>query len=510
VKRLGVAVLALVTSACGTTVPGATSSSTSAAEGTGGLGGPGAPLTAGGPATAPGVTGGAPGVTTSGGGTSGTQPGATTTTSTGGGSVGGTTASALRATYPGVTASSISIAVSVSGTGSGAGEQVGQAFGVAGFSSAPEKPLIQAMINHVNAQGGILGRKLVPVWHTIDAADTRPYAEQSQEACATYTEDNKVFAHLNVVSDETFFACMQQRGTVGIERRVVGSDKVTRGFPSIFTVSDLDYTTALALTVRDLVQERFLTKTSVIGVLQTDTPDFDRVRKDGIERELARTGLHITKTYRVTPVQGTSDAATAVRDAQAAVLQFASAGVDRVLFAQPNGALFDIAFMKQAEQQGYRPDYGLSSHDGPVALVGGNAPAAQLDGSRGVGWGPYDDFTDVPKAQMSPAVARCLAVYKKAGVAPPNDRGQLNQYLGFCATYELFAAIARAAGPELTRSSFIAAGERLGRGFDDPFAITGASLRSPGRHEGVTAWQPITYVTSCDCYRPAGAVERLQ
>jgi hypothetical protein len=277
----------------------------------------------------------------------------------------------------------------------------------------------------------------------------------------------------------------------------------------VFTVSDLDYTTAAALTVSSLVRQGFLTKTSVIGVLQTDTPDFDRVRTQGIERELARTGLRVAETYRVTPVRGTSDAATTVRDAQAAVLQFASRGVDRVLFAQPNGALFDIAFMKQAEQQGYRPDYGLSSHDGPVALVGGNAPAAQLDGSRGVGWGPYDDFTDVPPSQVSPAVAKCLAIFRKGGIAPPADRGQVNQYLSFCATYQLFATIARAAGPDLTKASFIAAGERLGRAYDDPFAIGGASLRGPGRHEGITAWQPISYVEGCDCFRPTGPVEQL-
>jgi hypothetical protein len=509
VKRLGLVALALVTSACGSTVAGS-ASSTSAAQGTNGLGGTGlggasSITTTGGAAP----LAGAPAVGAAAGQQGSVAAGAGTTSALGGPAVTGRSGTALQATYPGVTAKTISVAASVSSTGSGAGEQVGQAFGVAGFSSAPEKPLINAMVGYVNSHGGILGRKLVPVFHTVDNADTRPYAEQSQEACSTYTEDNKVFAHVNVVSDDTFFACMEKHKTVGIERRVVGSDVVTRSFPGIFTLSDVDYTTAMSLTVRDLVQEGFLTKSSVIGVLQTDTPDFDRVRKDGIERELARTGLHVAKTYRITPVQGTSDAATAVRDAQAAVLQFASAGVDRVLFAQPNGALFDIVFMKQAEQQGYRPKYGLSTHDGPVALGGGNAPAAQLDGSRGVGWGPYDDFSDVPKAQVSPDVAQCLAIYRQAGVSAPTDRGQLNEYLGYCASYQLFATIARAAGPDLTRTSFIAAGEQLGSHFDDPFAITGASMRSAGRHEGVTAWQPIAYNAGCDCYRPTGTVARL-
>jgi hypothetical protein len=203
-KRLALILLALATSACGTTVQGA-ASSTSSAQGTDGLGGAGSSITAGGSTADAGAPDSAPSADSPGSGPVVPQPG-TTTSSVGGGVVVGQAGNGLRATYPGVTATTISIGVSVSGTGSGAGEQVGQAFGVVGFSSAPERPLIETMIEHINSQGGILGRRLVPVWHTIDAADTRPYAEQSQEACATYTEDNKVFAHLNVVSDETFFA----------------------------------------------------------------------------------------------------------------------------------------------------------------------------------------------------------------------------------------------------------------------------------------------------------------
>src|SRR5205085_6057198 len=89
-------------------------------------------------------------------------------------------------------------------SGSGTGEQVGKALSVGGFSSVNERPLIDAMIKDVNAKGGVLGRKLVPVYATYDPADTRPYSQQSQATCASFNEDHHVFAHVADVSDTTF------------------------------------------------------------------------------------------------------------------------------------------------------------------------------------------------------------------------------------------------------------------------------------------------------------------
>jgi hypothetical protein len=422
----------------------------------------------------------------------------------------GTGATALGSPYKGVTPTSIYVGVSyAAATGSGTGEQVGAALSVGGFSSVNERPLIDAMIKDVNARGGVLGRKLVPVYATYDPADTRPYDQQSQATCATFNEDHQVFAHIAAVSHPSFFSCMEKAGTVGIERRSAGSDALDRQFPGVFITSDLDYTRASAQLVRSLVAQGFLTKTSRVGILQVDTPDFDRVRTVGIEPELRAAGVPAAEVYRTAPVEGAASASLTIRDAQAAVLRFASTGVDRVLFAHPYGALLDLSFMRQAEQQGYHPKYGLSSHDGPVAMSKGNAAPAQLAGARGLGFQIFDDFSDPPSSQVSPAVDDCLRPFLRAGLKPPADRGQLNQYLTYCASIRLFVQLATKAGPHLTRTSFITAGSTLGRVTNDPFAIGGEALRTGGQRGGVSVLQPIQYDGPCDCFRPAGPVERL-
>ena len=65
------------------------------------------------------------------------------------------------------------------------------------------------------ARGGILGRKLVPVFHDDDVAE-QDVSVRSQSACTTWTEDNAVAAVANavaaIVSDVTL-DCLQKRDT---------------------------------------------------------------------------------------------------------------------------------------------------------------------------------------------------------------------------------------------------------------------------------------------------------
>lgn len=506
---------------CGSTIQGGSGAaggqSVSGLSTTGGLdaGGPGSATGLGGGAgtggsRSSGTTGaagaGSAGVTIGGGSTS---SGAGSTGSARAGSQNGSSSSSggsgSGATYPGVTASSIYVGLTVAGSSSSTGSQIASNYGFSGFSSPPDHAVQDALIKFINKHGGVRGRKLVPVYRTYDPNDTKPYAVQSQDSCTYFTQDKHVFAHLNVVSDPTFFTCMEHAGTVGIENTDIGQRQAVTPYRGIFYPSQLDQFDVGALLGHALTANGFLGKSNRIGLLQEDSSVFDQARSQGLEPALRAAGLSgIKDIYRVPQITESGGVANAISAVNSAVLKFHTDGVDRVLFLTQYGALLDSIFMKDANGQHYYPKYGLSTSDGAVALTGGNAPPAELAGSVGVGWQPLIDINDPAKRTLSPSIKVCLRALRESHVPPPKDDGQYFGDLGFCDAFFHFVAIASRAGPDLTRNNFIAAGESLGSGFRAQLTNRGTTqFHGAAVHDGASAWSTFAYGTSCDCYRAA-------
>lgn len=417
----------------------------------------------------------------------------------------------LTATWTGVTASTISLGLSVAGSATSTGSQVANAYGFGGFTSPPDHAVQDALIKYVNTHGGVNGRRLVAVYDTYDPNSTAPYDQQSQQTCTYFTQDHKVFAHLDTVSNATFFQCMEQAGTVGIENYDIGTGTGPLQYPGIFYGSDLNAMSTGALLADGLVAQGFLTRRDRIGLIQEDLPVFDQARINGLESHLEEHGLSLTDVYKIAPINQSSDTAVAITDTNSAVLKFKTDGIDRIMFLTGYGALVDAIFMKDASEQHYYPEYGLSTHDGPAALTGGNAPADQLAGSRGVGWEPVTDISTPPPSTVSPASSQCLAILESEGVPAPTDAGQRNGELQFCEAFFLFTTIADRAGADLTRSSFIAAGNSLGNAFVSPLTVAGATAFGPGtRNDGPHLWVPVAYGTTCDCYSVSGPVQSIR
>ena len=94
------------------------------------------------------------------------------------------------------------------------------------------------------------------------------------------------------------------------------------------------------------------------------------------------------------------------------MLRFRTVGVNRVLFLASQSPI-PFTFTAAAEQQGYRPRYGVTSADFPNFLAT-NVPAAQLEGAGGIGW---TRSLDLP-GQAWPDVAsweRCMRIMRPAG-----------------------------------------------------------------------------------------------
>src|SRR5437763_937118 len=80
------------------------------------------------------------------------------------------------------------------GRGAPGGGAANAAIGAAGITQGDEKANDQIVIDDINAHGGVAGRKIVPIFHGLDATSTNTLDSQYQAACDDLTQYHKVFA----------------------------------------------------------------------------------------------------------------------------------------------------------------------------------------------------------------------------------------------------------------------------------------------------------------------------
>src|SRR5690349_22550034 len=89
-----------------------------------------------------------------------------------------------------------------------------------------------------------------------------------------------------------------------------------------------------------------------------------------------------------------------------AVLKFRSDGVTHVLIWDDNGVA-TLFFMQQADNQGYRPRYGINSGNN-MQVVAQVVSKSQLTGATGIGWTPAFDIAnaDSPTSKWANSARR--------------------------------------------------------------------------------------------------------
>ncbi len=372
-----------------------------------------------------------------------------------------------------------------------------KALGISGASHSREesKAIWQAVLDQVNARGGLAGRRIVPSYFFIDS-ESGTNATRSQAACEQFTQDERVFAVvIDGASDITMATCLAQHRTPAID---VGQtsypydDSDLRALAPYLYVPGRLSMTRFAVYVYTLAATGFFTKDSKVGLLRFDLPDQLRTRREVIEPALRRHGLSLTTDVAFSPVEGTSDLPRAANEASAAVLRMRRAGVDRVLFLG-SGLSLPFVFPTVAESQGYRPRYGITTDDGPDFMAT-NAPAAQMAGATAVGWEPQYDVPDSDAVLGADVLwQQCTRVIRAAGFTPRDGRR--------CTAVYFLEQALRGAGqvsPEALRTG----ADRLGA---RPYSTQNyATFFHPGRYDGVSTVRALRFAASCTCFRYLG------
>lgn len=454
------------------------------ADGLGGVAAPGALVSDGSAVLPDSSLGGGPATGST--GSTRTGPGSTGGAAPGGGQAGGS-AQPAAGQAPGT--GPIRIGYFYSSDGDAANGN----FGIEGASQGDTQRQYKAIQDDLNKRGGILGRQVQLLgydFNTINGLNNP--SEEENKMCTAMTQDLKVFAVLG--SGRFLSPCLAKSGVASVQggqfedAASIDNDLVFDGGGMLTT------TLAKAMIERVAAQSYFTgwnTATGApgaapvkVGILYADTPIFKNYYTE-IKKALRAQGITVDPANEVT-YTATVDGVTA--GSQNAVLRFASNGVTHVFGA----ALF---FFQSAENQRYRPRYGLDSLFPPFLLAQLVGPD-QLNGSVGVGWRPSQDMNAAQDpGPVSALATRCLELMRRAG----EDVNQRSiAYLSQVRCQQMHSLeIALVRGGAITLAA-------LKRGFDtlgSPVPLISFGERwGPDRRASNDTVADFAYVRTCTCY----------
>jgi hypothetical protein len=446
---------------------------------------PGGGKSGGGALAAVGPTGNATGGASNDLGLAAPTGGATAT----GTATGGTTpgAAKLTASDRGVTPTTVTLGFTIADLGGVS--KVG--FAVPGFDPKAQEANDSVFVDYLNAHGGLLGRKVVPLYFRYD-----PTNEQSEEAaCLSATQDHAIFAAIDSGGGLSFQAqlCFTQQNHTPL--LAIGSfgtptDVYQQALGNLFTI-EASGVRALGNAAYMLTSQGVL-KGKHIGILDRDFPGTVRTVTDGMIAVLKQLGY--TVTYRV---DMSMDDGTASSQIPVAVQQMQAHGVDTVMLL--TDLITGTEFVQSADKGAYRPlyitsDFESETNDISVQAMPASFRAVGVTASRVGEW-----RAGIPEPAVDGA---CRKIYTAATGANP-ARGD-NVYAAMdvsCGVVDVFARGARAAGPVLTRAGYVAALQQIGS-IGYPY-FGGFSYR-PGKRDGTDPIRLITYRPSCTCWLPAG------
>ena len=513
--------------ACGSTVATSGSGAVAFPQGEAGLG-PGAGADAGAvEGVAPGAVGGSasdgstavgPGSSfATGGGAPGVAgaPGAPGAGPAGGSAPDPATGAVTGANGPGVTSKSIAIGLPFTSNGRAAAAALG-ATGE-GVGGGDQRQIWKAIVDSVNAGGGVLGRKLVPVYHEFDASSSETQASKEQAACATWTEDNKVF-WVGGYSGETLVPCLHKAGVAQSSSALTdASSAYYRTFPYYVEAGTLQMDRVAAALPERLQAQGYFSQWNTatgaagaapvkVGIVSFNDPRTTFAVDKLLVPALARFVKERPEVVKINTPQSTAENASSISAIQNATLRFREAGVTHVLPFETQGAGVGTFFAQGADQQKYYPRYGLTSGNGAQVLIdAGLWPRSQLNGAMGFGWLPLVDIRNVDNPDTGPdsnaARRSCLEIMRKAEIDASSAIVK-RQALESCNVVRLLTSALQGGGGTINRDAFLAGVHRLGTSFQS--GTTFSTLFDPTHHDGVSQVRPFAYTPACSCIRYSG------
>ena len=349
-----------------------------------------------------------------------------------------------------------------------------------------QRQAYQAYVDHLNATGGINGRKIQAAYSTYDLIN-----QDSQTAsCLALTQDAKVFA---VIGGYVYGAANQcvveQNQTLLVNNNSFSAEDLYRTgrHVSIYARS----TRMMDVFARRLAASGQL-RGKAVGILDDAGADPNRGVLDALVAAVEANGGTVARAAMLS-----SEPATASSQIPVEVHQMRTAGVEVVLMI--TNPLFGTQFVQQAEGQRWTPTYGATDWYAWYSNTAVQNMPASFEGAFSVtSVRTSEDKVGIPEP---PQAVRCREIFRQVTGTQPGRRGEdrYGSALQACDVLLLFAAAARGAGPELSQASFVRAVQGLG---PVESAAWGGGAFAPGKLDLNDNYRINRFSTGCRCWKP--------
>lgn len=511
-RQVAVAVALAAATACGSTVDGTGASAAGETSAGGSLAAPDSllaqpagdgtdPAGAGGRA-APDAAGAAEGdvsfVPGGGAPAAAAAGGSGTTAGKAAGTAGSTQRSASGPPGPGITPTTIYVAAGYS-------SDQNEANAAIGVSNARRdaRDYYNAIIDHINKNGGVAGRKLAPVYYNFKSTDDGNAADEA--ACSHWTQDNKTFVFL--AGGEILWNCSLKAGAVNLSGGVA-SGKVYARYPHLisplgFRLERLTRATVNGLAKLDYFRPTPEWPTGKLGLMTWDDNAYVEGIKTGSLPALKKLGITPTDIrYIKTPqsLGAFSESSAAVSNA---VLRFKGQGIDHVMIQDGpagvcGGTCLSLLFLQNADTQKYYPRYGFNSLNSPGTPL---LPSRPQRGMLALSWADYDPSQDEP-GRPNRRRDECFKIMQDRGIQVTGAQAQVDAGSACNSFWFIQETLNKATS--LTAAGVVAAAERLGTSFRSPLAYS--TRLAAGQHDGIDGVRNSYFDDGCECMKFVGGV----
>jgi hypothetical protein len=356
----------------------------------------------------------------------------------------------------------------------------------------------RALVKALNAKGGLGGRRVVPVFHTVNGRGNKE--TEFQAACSAFTQDTHVAVVVSFETQlDTLSSCLGSKQIAQLDTNEWQRTQLhlNRGY---VMVNGLSMERQVAAVFEKSVASGWVTNRSKVGVLT----DGCVINVQAYERSLLprakAAGVWIERFDAAACTGSTQDG---VRGVQQAALKFRTDGVDRVMYVLEGAeAAAHVLMSQNADKQQWYPGYVLSS-GAQLANFASYLPPGQLPQMHGVGWSPefFDSIAPASRPAAQKAVqAGCLSLLRAGGFNPSRV---VDRYLGLgsCdAVFLLQAALART-GNSTRSAALSAAVASLGTSYVSTTTPLGRTSYGGGRQDGAQLAAAFSFHRDCSCFR---------